>query len=206
MSGFALEDFGSRAWTARPVAGAAAAKAGADRFDAGYNAGWDDAMARVEAEQTRVGERLAERLDALELGQRAANAGALAALEPALRDVFDKVLPHAAGRAFLPLLLDEMATVLSGDAGHLVVQVAPEEEAAVLRLLERVGHPPGRVAVRAEPTLSISQALIRWEGQERRVDLEGVLAELDDALETFLATMDRGPDAAEIDIKEARNG
>ena len=52
----------------------------------------------------------------------------------------------------------------------------------------------------------MSQALIRWDGQERRIDLEGVLAALDDALETFLATMDRGPDAADADTKEAVNG
>ncbi len=36
--------------------------------------------------------------------------------------------------------------------------------------------------------------------------MEGTLAALDDALETFLATMDRGDDAAGADMKEAING
>lgn len=204
MTGCVLEDFGPSI-EPHPSARTARAPAAPDRYDEGYNAGWDDAMARVEAEQGRIGERLAERLDRMELDQRTANAGALTALEPTLREIFDTLLPRAAERAFLPLLLEEVGTVLAGDAGQLVLHVAPEEEQAVRRLLDRAGHADGRVRVRAEPALSISQALIRWEGQERRVDLEGVLGALDDALETFLATMDRGHEAAH-DIKEARNG
>ena len=207
MSRFALEDFGTPASARAAGPGPEAAAAGvADRFDDGYNAGWDDAMAQVEAEQTRVAERLAERLVTLEQDQRAATAAALAALEPAMRDIFDKLLPRTAGRAFLPLLIEEVRTALDIAGGKLALHVAPEEEAAVVRLLERAAIGADRVRVRPEATLSISQALIRWDGQERRIDLEGVLSALDDALETFLATMDRGPDAGDADIKEAVNG
>ena len=204
MIGFALEDFGSAAAAHAPGRAGSGVKT-LDRFDDGYNAGWQDAMDRIEAEQKHVGERLAERLDRMELTQRDANAAALTALEPALRDIFDRLLPRAAERAFLPILLEEVGAVLAGDAGRLTLHVAPEEEQAISRLLERAGHAEDRVSVRPEPTLSISQAHIRWQGQERRVDLEGVLSTLDEALETFIATMDRGDDAAP-DIKEARNG
>ena len=207
MSAFALEDFGTSA-PARHGESAlqTAGPKGEDRFDDGYNSGWDDAMTQVDAEQSRVAERLADRLVTLEHDQRAATAAALSALEPALRDIFDKLLPRAAERAFLPLLLEEVRTALDTAGGRLVLHVAPEEETAVLRLLERAGIARDRVGVRSEATLSMSQALIRWGGQERRVDLESVLTSLDDALETFLATMDRGPDAADADIKEAIDG
>lgn len=204
MSGYLLEDFGDGA-VPRTSSQAGRARSEADRFEEGYNAGWDDAMTRVEAEQTRVAERLAERLGMMEMSQRSANAAALAALEPTLREIFDTLLPRAAERAFLPILLEEVGAVLGADVGRLTLHVAPEEEGAVQRLLDRAGHARGNVVIRAEPTLSISQALIRWEGQERRVDLEGVLAALDEALETFLATMDRGEDAVD-DFKEAQNG
>ncbi len=163
-------------------------------------------MAQVTRDQGRVAERLAERLETIELDQRSANAGALAALEPALRDVFDKLLPGAAERAFLPLLMEEVGRLLADGSGPLTLHVAPEEEPALVRLIDRAGLSVERIRVRPEPALSISQALIRWEGQERRIDLEAVLAALDDALETFLATMDRGPDAAEPELKEAANG
>lgn len=203
MSRFALEDFGKHAFPRAAGGGSPMAPGAADRFDDGYNSGWDDAMSQVETEQTRVAERLAERLGGLEQSRQAATAAAIQALEPALRDIFDKLLPRTVERAFLPLLLEEVGSVLGAAGGKVSLHVAPEEEAAVTRLLERAQIGADRVGVRPEATLSISQALIRWDGQERRVDLEGVLTALDDALETFLATMDRGPTA---DTKEAVNG
>ncbi|CTQ33249.1 hypothetical protein [Jannaschia rubra] len=196
MSALSLEDFGSA--DVRP-AGPGAAPQSIDRFDDGYNAGWDDAMAQMEATQMRVGDRLAERLETLELGRRAAMAESLGALEPALRDIFDRLLPRTAGRAFLPLLMEEIGAVLAAGGNALNILVTPEEVPALTRLLERAEIGPDRATVRAEPALSMSQALIRWPGQERRLDLEGVLGALDDALETFLATMDRGPEAAAAD-------
>jgi len=195
-----LEDFGARG----QAPGMASVDHANDRFDDGYNAGWDDAMAQVEAEQSRVAAQLAERLTGLERDQRAAMTTALMTLEPALRDVFDKLLPSTVERAFLPILLEEMEAVLDAGTECLTLVVAPEDAAPVARLLERGGIAAERVTVTSEPVLSMSQALIRWTGQERQIDLEGVLTALDDALETFLATMDRGQDAA--GVKEAQNG
>lgn len=195
-----LEDFGTRG----QAPGMASVDHANDRFDDGYNAGWDDAMAQVEAEQSRVAAQLAERLTGLERDQRAAMTTALMTLEPALRDVFDKLLPSTVERAFLPILLEEVEAVLDAGTECLTLVVAPEDAAPVARLLERGGIAAERVTVTSEPVLSMSQALIRWTGQERQIDLEGVLTALDDALETFLATMDRGQDAA--GLKEALNG
>ena len=195
-----LEDFGARG----QAPGMASVDHANDRFDDGYNAGWDDAMAQVEAEQSRVAAQLAERLTGLERDQRAAMTTALMTLEPALRDVFDKLLPSTVERAFLPILLEEVEAVLDAGTECLTLVVAPEDAAPVARLLERGGIAAERVTVTSEPALSMSQALIRWTGQERQIDLEGVLTALDDALETFLATMDRGQDAA--GLKEALNG
>ena len=195
-----LEDFGALG----QAPGMASVDHANDRFDDGYNAGWDDAMAQVEAEQSRVAAQLAERLTGLERDQRAAMTTALMTLEPALRDVFDKLLPSTVERAFLPILLEEVEAVLDAGTECLTLVVAPEDAAPVARLLERGGIAAERVTVTSEPVLSMSQALIRWTGQERQIDLEGVLTALDDALETFLATMDRGQDAA--GLKEALNG
>lgn len=201
MSVLDLEDFGT---PFKPAAAPASAGATVDRFDDGYNAGWDDAMARIEADQARVGERLAERLIDIEHDQRAAMVTTLAALEPALRDIFDTLLPRAADRAFITVLLEEIEAVMADGLSEISLLVGPESVSAVERLLEDNASTATKVTVRPEPALSASQALLRWAGEERRIDLEGVLDGLDSALETFLATMDRGQDAAEM--KEAQNG
>ena len=205
MNAFALEDFGNVRPFTKPAPPAAEAPQ-ADRYEEGYNAGYDDAMAQVESEQGRLAETFAERLMGLDLDRRAAMGTALTALEPAMREIFDRLLPHAAERSFLPILMQEIRSAFEGDAVAMTVLVAPEDHARLVRLLERADFGSERVTVRSEPALSINQALLRWEGQERRVDLEGVLTALDDALETFLSTMDRGTSAEDDTMKEAANG
>ena len=187
-----LEDFGLRrpARSAAPVPMPEAVhEAPKADFDAAYNAGWDDAMAQIDGEQGRIGEKLAERLGTLERDQADAMRAAVAALEPLLHDIFDKLLPRAAERGFLGVLLEEVGALAETEVGRFVIQVAPEDAPRLSRLLARTDLAPDRVTVRGEPALALSQALIRWEGQERRVDLEAVLTALDDALESFLATL-----------------
>ncbi|WP_371156242.1 hypothetical protein [Jannaschia sp. 2305UL9-9] len=187
MTRLSLEDFGRP--KVLPPAVPPELSVGNDDFDTAYNAGWDDAMAQVDEEQGRIGEKLADRLMVLERDQQSAVVSAIAALEPMLHEVFDKLLPRAAERAFIGVLLEELQTLLSDGAGKLMLQVAPEETAPLARLVERAGLTPDQVTIRAEPALAISQALVRWDDQERRIDLEAVLAVMDEALETFLASV-----------------
>ena len=196
-----LEDFGQM--SARPSAGSVEPASGADRFDEGYNAGWDDAMAQVEKEETRIGEQLATRLAALECDHDATRLALIADLEPALRDVFDKLLPHTVERTFLANLMEEVAASLQATNEQLRILVSPEDMTPMVRLIERAGISPHQAVVAAEPALAMSQALIRWTGQERRVDLEGVLADLDAAIDAYFETLDRGQNA--VDVMEAQN-
>jgi hypothetical protein len=196
-----LEDFGQArpSFETRPSATSAAP----DRFDEGYNAGWDDAMAQVDEEQTRIGEQLATRLAEIERDHSVARQDLIADLEPALRDVFDKLLPHAVERAFLANLLEEVTVAVESTNEQLRILVSPEDVAPMVRLLERSQIGSQQAVVSAEPALAMSQALIRWTGQERSIDLGGVLTDLDAALDTYFETLDRGQNA--VDQKEAQN-
>lgn len=175
-----------------------------DRYDEGYNAGWDDAIAHVEEMQTHIGEQLSERLSALDRSRSEITGDLVAALEPAFRDIFDQLLPRTAERAFLPCLVEEAVDVLRDATQELRIMVTPEDVSALEALLERAGIGPDRATVAAEPALAMSQALIRWAGQERRIDFDAVLEGLDTSLDTFFATLDRGQNAT--DLKEAQNG
>jgi flagellar assembly protein FliH len=182
-----LEEFGPDAPRARAVPDPAPPAPPID-YEAAYGAGWDDAMAQVDGEQARVSEGLAQRLATLERDRAAEIAGMVRTLEPLLHEVFDKLVPHAAARGFLGVLLEEVEAALSEASGRMLIRVAPEEAGPLTRLLEREAIGPDRVTVRPEPALSLSQAFLGWDDQERRVDLTAVLAELDDALSDFLAT------------------
>ncbi|WGH80165.1 hypothetical protein [Jannaschia ovalis] len=205
MTALPLEDFGGPDEVATPAP--APDPAGTDRFDEGYSAGWDDAVARIDADQARLGTSLQETLTRLEARYAEATDGVIAALEPALRDIFDTLLPKAAQAAFLPVLLDEVTGLLRDEARELSVLVAPEEASALNRLLERAGETAAQVKVRPEPALAVSQALVRWDGQERRIDMEAVLAALDGALDAFLSELTPGARvAAGNGYREARDG
>ncbi|WP_298437049.1 hypothetical protein [uncultured Jannaschia sp.] len=180
MTAFALEDFGSAMVQSSPLAEAAPGP-----FDEGYAAGWDDAVARLDEENGLLGARLQETLARLTESRAAAVDGLVAMLEPALRDIFDTFLPRAAQSAFLPILMQELTEVMADGDARPVLLVAPEEEPPLTRLIDQA-ELADRVTIRPEPALALSQAMIRWEGQERQVDLEAVLSDLDAALDTFL--------------------
>lgn len=202
MTAFALEDFGSAAVQASPLAQAAPGP-----FDEGYAAGWDDAVARLDEENGLLGARLQETLTRLTESRAAAIDGLVAMLEPAMRDIFDTFLPRAAQSAFLPILVQELVQVMADGDARPVLLVAPEEEPPLTRLVEQA-ELSDRVTVRPEPALALSQAMIRWDGQERRVDLEAVLSDLDAALDIFLDGLVPGRASHPIDTtpEEAAHG
>lgn len=185
-------------------------------YDEGYSAGWEDATAQLEAEGLRVSEGLAAALSRAELARDDAMALTLASLGPALTDIFDRLLPQVAGRAFLPMLLQEVEAALDDAQGPVTLLVAPEEVGRVQSALARLTPDAPQVALRGEPALGLSQALIRWEGEARRIDLEAVLTALDGALDDLMASasptpsgtgMDAGADTDhDITFKEAANG
>jgi flagellar assembly protein FliH len=201
-----LEDFGTVASMSAPAAAspppAEAPTPEATDYDTAYNAGWDDAIAQVETEQGRIAAVLGERLAEIAETRSAALETALRTLEPVLADIFDKVLPHAVERTFLPLLLQEAEALARDESGPLILHVAPEQAGALENLVAARPDLPVPVRVRAEPALSLSQALVSWERGERRMDLDAVLGALDDALQGFMTQFD----TQNIDHKEAANG
>ncbi|MEM8824132.1 MAG: hypothetical protein AAGF30_11020 [Pseudomonadota bacterium] len=199
MTALHLEDFGAPSGQRTVPRGMAAESALPDAYDDAYNAGWDDALAQIEEERGRIGEKLADRLAEIGLTREEALSQALRALEPLLHDIFDKVLPNAAERGFLPMLLQEAEAVLQDAKTGLVLMVAPEEVPALESLLASRADLQAAVSVRAEPALSLSQALLSWDGGQRRLDLQGIMTALDSAFEAFL---DR-PSGATTTSKEA---
>jgi flagellar assembly protein FliH len=181
-----LEDFGQI--DARHVDLDRSAKVGgAERveFDDGYRAGWEDALAEAAEERSGISRALGERLLELSHSQEAANRAALASLEPLLHELFDKVLPRAADKFFLPVILEEARALLDGaGAQALRVAVCPDEAAAMRALARDAGLDAATIV--EDPAMSPSQAMLRHEREERRVDLAEVLARFDDALDEFL--------------------
>jgi flagellar assembly protein FliH len=157
-------------------------------FDEGYRAGWDDALAAAARESGEMSEALRERLLQISHTQDAANRAALTSLEPLLHELFDKVLPRAADRSFISVIMEEAQALLGQSASDpFQIAVCPEDAAAVRLQFRSNGF--GAVAVVEDATLSASQATLRCRNEERKVDLQGVLAHFDTAFEEIVTAI-----------------
>ncbi len=158
------------------AAGAAAptgAAAGTDAFEAGYRAGWDDAVRAAAEDEARVRADLARNLRDLGFTYREARAQVMASLEPMLRDLTERLLPELARDALAPRIVEMLMTLAQGAAETPVeLVIAPGARAAVDRMLSPAPGLP--LTVREEPTLDIGQAVLRHGATETRIDLDAV--------------------------------
>lgn len=176
----------------KPVAQAAAPDpdAGARRYEEGYKQGWDDAAARIRDDDTRVGARAATRIEGMAHTQRAAMALCLAQIEPMLTEVFDKLLPRAADRGFLGIVMQEAEAMLRDADGHaLSLRLAPEALEAVRATLIEGGADLAAVRLEPDPELEPLQAVLSHPGAEREVDVARMLDALDGAFEDMRKTV-----------------
>ena len=179
-----LEDFAPTSLAPVPVA---------DRYDEGYRQGWDDAAAELKADDLRLGARLAACLETASHTQAEAVALCLDRLEPLLAEMFDKLLPRAAERAFLPLILEEAETLLRDARGAaLALHVAPE---AVGPLQAFLGDARlERLRIEGEVGLAPLQARFVHPEGERELDLGRLLDALDDAYDALRPTEETDDD------------
>jgi len=160
---------GSGPTTATPTGAAP----GTDGFEAGYRAGWDDAVRAAAEDEARVRADLARNLRDLGFTYREARAQVMASLEPLLRDVTERLLPDIARDALAPRIVEMLMTMAQGAAETPVeLVIAPGARAAVDRMLSPAPGLP--LTVREEPTLDIGQAVLRHGTAETRIDLTAV--------------------------------
>ena len=159
-------------------------------FEEGYRQGWDDAAARIREDDLRIGARAAARLEGLAHTQRAAMALCLAQVEPLLTEVFDKLLPRAADRGFLPLVMAEAEALLAGAEGRLLtVRVAPEALEPLRATLAEAGADLSCFVLEGDPELDPLQAALSHPGAEREVDMGRLLDAMGEGFETMRTTI-----------------
>lgn len=164
-------------------------------YDAGYSAGWEDAVAAQSADQSRMQADLARNFQALAFTYHEARGHVLHALHPLLNQIVGRVLP-ALARESLPAVVLEtlmpMAERLADAPMKLVLN--PIARPAVEALLARATGLP--IAIEDEPTLNEGQVYLLCGTDETVVDLDRAVAEITAAARDFF----------ELILKEKTNG
>lgn len=164
-------------------------------FEAGYRAGWDDAVAAQTDQETELRAEIARNLQGLAFTYHDARSHVLRALGPLVADLAARLLP-AIAQAALPQLVAEALAPYAEIAAETPVQVMlhPSVRQRVEALL---GTTPGLpLTYQEDEALSPGQIWLALGETETRVDIDAALATIRTALDDFFT----------LAAKESRHG
>lgn len=158
-------------------------------FEEGYKAGWDDAVAARDKEETRLSAEIAGALQDLSFTYNEAYAHMVKALDPLLERLVGSLLPSLVRDALGAHVLSELKT-LTRELGQAEVEVlvSQGQVEAIRPLVEEAGFP---ARVTGDPALGEGQAQLRFGTSERQVDLDDVLSEIRRAISAFCHETER---------------
>lgn len=161
-------------------------------FEKGYTAGWDDAIAAQETEGTRLRSDIAQNLQELSFTYHEARQHVLAALQPLLYDIAAKFLPVLARETLAQMVAEQLSPIAESLTSAPISVVA---NPASLPQIEEVlaGQSSLPLVFVGEPSLGEGQVYLKFAETETRVDLDGVIALITEAIRTYFNTNQQEP-------------
>lgn len=156
-----------------------------ESFEAGYKAGWDDAISAQSDDKTRISSAFGQHLQDLSFTYHEAYAQVVNAMNPLLEQLATVLLPDMARKSLGPHIVEQLQS-MAAEIGSLdvVIAVAPNSVDAVAPILEQdFGFP---VRLIEDDTLADEQADIRFGRTERQIDLGELLTQTQEAVAAFV--------------------
>ena len=166
------------------VEATAVAEAKIASFEQGYSAGWDDAVAAQQGDQTRIRADLARNLQSLSFTFQDARSHVLQAIRPLILEMVNRLLPEVARETLAPTVLDAvmpLADTLADAPLTLVLNPAVRGQVEDL-LAQATGLP---MVIDEEPTMPEGQVYVRFGTTETKVDLAQVTTDIAIAVRAF---------------------
>jgi flagellar biosynthesis/type III secretory pathway protein FliH len=153
-------------------------------FEQGYSAGWDDAVAAQQVDQTRIRADLARNLQSLAFTFQDARSHVLQAIRPLILEMVDRLLPEVAREALAPTVLEAL-TPMADDLADapLTLVLNPAVRGQIEDLIAQATGLP--MVIEEEPSLPEGQVYIRFGPTETKVDLSQVTADIAIAVRAF---------------------
>jgi flagellar biosynthesis/type III secretory pathway protein FliH len=153
-------------------------------FEQGYSAGWDDAAAAQQGDQTRIRADLARNLQSLAFTFQDARSHVLQAIRPLILEMVDRLLPEVAREALAPTVLEALTPMADELAdAPLTLVLNPGVRGQVEDLIAQATGLP--MVIDEEPSLPEGQVYIRFGPTETKVDLSQVTADIAIAVRAF---------------------
>ena len=153
-------------------------------FEQGYSAGWDDAVAAQNGDQTRIRADLARNLQSLAFTFQDARSHVLQAIRPLILKMVNRLLPEVAREALAPTVLEALTPMADELAdAPLTLVLNPAVRGQVEDLVAQATGLP--MVIEEEPSLPEGQVYIRFGSIETKVDLSQVTADIAIAVRAF---------------------
>jgi flagellar assembly protein FliH len=153
-------------------------------FEQGYSAGWEDAAAAQESDQSRIRADLARNLQSLAFTFQDARTHVLQAIRPLILEMTARLLPEVAREALAPAVVEAvmpLADNLADAPLTLVLNPAVRDRVEAL-----VAQATGlSMQIEEEPSLGEGQVYIRLGPTETKVDLTQVTEDIASAVRSF---------------------
>ncbi len=153
-------------------------------FEQGYSAGWEDAAAAQDGDQSRIRADLARNLQSLAFTFQDARTHVLQAIRPLILEMTGRLLPEVAREALAPAVLEALmplADDLADAPLRLVLNPAVRQSVESL-VAQATGLP---LEIEEEPSLGEGQVYIRLGPAETKVDLTQVTDDITAAVRGF---------------------
>jgi flagellar assembly protein FliH len=153
-------------------------------FEQGYSAGWEDAAAAQDGDQSRIRADLARNLQSLAFTFQDARTHVLQAIRPLILEMTARLLPEVAREALAPAVLEAvmpLADELADAPLTLVLNPAVRDRVETL-IAQATGLP---MQIEEEPSLGEGQVYIRLGPAETKVDLTQVTDDIAAAVRGF---------------------
>lgn len=165
----------------RSVAEAELEKIRVTSYEAGYSAGWDDAVKEANVDKDRIEAEFARNLEDLGFTFHEARSHVLGSLEPLLRTIVDTLLPEVMRDALGQVINDEIMPLAAQAADTPIeVRVSSGSRKVLDHLMDRVTATP--LQVFEDDTLPEGQVFLRSSSSERCIDLTSALARIKGAV------------------------
>ncbi|MFK7761921.1 MAG: ABC transporter ATP-binding protein [Roseobacter sp.] len=153
-------------------------------FEAGYQAGWDDATKAQSDERDKVTAELSQNLLDMSFTYHEALSKLTASLEPAMQKMVGKLLPEIAQHTLGTHILEQVQSMMSGQLKQPIeIVVNPKNISSVEQSIGSNLIEP--FEVKGEASLGDGQAFVRIGNDECQVDLDTILTDLSNAVGAF---------------------
>ena len=160
-------------------------------FEDGYKSGWDDAIAAQKQSTTAISAGLEQSLQEASFSYHEARSALVSELRQFFEPLLDSFLPALAKETLAPRLLEQIAELSSELVDRKIeIAVSPARMVAVQELCSDKLQSP--FEIQPDEALLEDQVFLRVGDQEREIELQAWLTNINRCVQAFFEQLDGG--------------